>query len=74
MMIVLVLLVAAMLAGSGGVWMNAEYKGLLASTAQPPPPPVKTLGSNQMITVTVCKWGGEKADCPHATKSQKGSA
>jgi len=41
MMIVLVLLVATMLAGAGGGWMNAEYKGLLASTAQPPRPPAE---------------------------------
>ncbi len=32
--IVLVLLCAACLTGCGGVWMNAEYSGLLTSTAQ----------------------------------------
>jgi len=32
--IVLVLLCAVCLTGCGGVWMNAEYTGLLTSTAQ----------------------------------------
>jgi hypothetical protein len=32
--IVLVLLCAVCLTGCGGVWMNAEYSGLLTSTAQ----------------------------------------